>query len=145
MSKLERIAELEGKIAGLKAKRKFLEENAELMKKENILRVPVQIYTCAWCDQTFTSKTSVFEHILTCKPKNIGIVKETEKLFTCNICGIKLNRNDMKDHARECGILKKIKEIEEKIINTEDIEDNHEQIENWKTELDIIIRSKKKL
>ncbi len=141
---MNRLSELEMERESLKAQIKVLQGSEEPMQPENTLSVQVQTYTCNWCNkEEFDSRTSVFEHILECKPKSIGIVKPTEKLFTCQICGVKLNRYDMKDHGRKCSLNKSIKELEEKIKNYKETDDpeKQEQLEGWKYELDHKIQS----
>ena len=140
---MDRLIELEMERESLKAQIKVLEGSEEPIQPENTLNVQVQTCTCNWCNEEFDKRTSVFEHLLKCKPKNIELVKPTEKLFTCQLCGVKLNRFDMKEHARKCSLNKSIKELEEKIKNYKENDDpkKQEQLEGWKYELDHKIQS----
>ncbi len=114
------------KILSLKKKKKDMEREIhrlENTKVETIKKIEVEKelhFICQWCDKEFIGSTARFEikeHILKC-PKSPTKPEEPpeedkipEKLFTCNVCGIELNRNDMKDHAWKC---KKTKEAPKK-------------------------------
>ncbi len=101
------------------------------------------IYTCTFCNKEFVSRTDVFEHILTSeKPKRDVILDEMgEKLFTCQVCGVKLIRYDMKNHANICIDTKRVNEINDKLAKLKEDDPNYKNLRYVYTdELDIVSR-----
>lgn len=92
--------------------------------KEELAKTPEieeKNFTCNYCKKKFdgpTARSDIQAHISVCKErpdKEITTIEEPEvKLFTCQVCGIKLDRFDMKDHARRCKKVEKPKVVIEK-------------------------------
>ena len=158
----EKLLELEGERAKLKTQIEIL--NNDPYQAIKIIPIPIpeekpKSFHCNWCGELFEGDKARFnikEHITNCPKDPNGNykppIKQDEKLFTCQLCGVKLTRYKMKEHAITCsGRQKRIKELESRIssLQNEDIKEldewevkrNEEVIENLKNDLDIELRS----
>ena len=108
------------KIIELEEKKKEMEKEIHrlrTLKEEVKLNIETEKelhFVCGWCEKEFIGDTARFEikeHILKCpkmpnKPEEPPKEEKVpEKLYTCNICEIELNRYDMKDHAMKGGCI----------------------------------------
>ena len=103
LSNLNKIYELE------KKKQEIDREIYTLKTMKEAIAKPLpepKPFTCNWCNKIFegpTARQEIQAHIAVCKVRpdreDVEIEEPPEKMFTCQICGIQLNRYDMKNHA----------------------------------------------